>query len=378
MILPPGSKLGVLGGGQLGKMFAVAAARLGYKVVVYTPDSGSPASQVAAETIVADFSDEAALAKFVESVSAVTIEFENIPVDTIRYLERRTRVFPGSSALEVAQDRGVEKSTLASFGLPVTPFKAISSQSDIRDAFEEGSFSTAILKTARLGYDGKGQRTVTGLEEGEHAFIELGEVPCVLEKRIALQREVSVVVARNESDDVVIMGPFENAHSNGILDLTSYPASISDNLRSQVTEISKSVAQKLNYEGVLCVEFFISDSGEVLINEIAPRPHNSGHLTIEGFHSSQFEQQVRVMAGLPLGSGESSVQAAVMANLLGEVWNNGKLKLEVLEQYPNVALHLYGKEDPRAGRKMGHLTVVGDDLAVLSEKLVELRVKLAG
>ena len=359
MILP-GSRLGIFGGGQLGRMFAHAAQRLGYTVVVFTPDQGSPAGQVAQETILADYEDPKAVRRFAESVDVISLEFENIPLDAVARASEITPVRPGYHVLEVAQHRIREKTTLQNFGFAVTPFVAVESLNDLQKASDELGFPM-VLKTALWGYDGKGQRKVNSMKEAVAAFELLGPSAVIAEKLIDFQAEVSMLVARSPRGEIAVYPMFYNEHSNHILDVSMCPvpdayASLAVNAES----IARGVIESIDCVGLLCIEFFISKSGELVINELAPRPHNSGHLTMEACRTSQFEQQVRAVCNLPLGN-TSLEKPAAMANLLGDVWAVGHPKYEVAFSKPNTFLHLYGKEDARLGRKMGHLTCLGEN-----------------
>ena len=363
MILP-GNTLGLLGGGQLGRMFTAAARTMGYEVIVLDPDPLSPAAHFATEHLCADFHDQSALEQLAKRCAAVTTEFENPPADSLAWLEQRVPVRPGANAVAIAQDRMREKIFFAENGFPVGPFAIIQSQADIETAGRALQFP-AILKTARFGYDGKGQARVSSLEALRETFLSWRAVPCVLEQLLPLKLEVSVVLARGEDGAIATFPAAENRHENGILDISIAPARISAQLAAQAQDIAERLAAKLDYCGVLAVEFFVVESEDgkeqLLINEIAPRPHNSGHYTIDACRTSQFEQQVRSLCGLPLGP-TTQHTPAVMVNLLGDVWKNNVLASVKILQDPNVKLHLYGKREARVGRKMGHYTLLANDI----------------
>ncbi len=365
-VIEAGATLGMLGGGQLGRMFAEAATKLGYATHVFCPEADCPASQVAAQHTVAQYDDLEAVARWASSVAAVTYEFENVPAATAAACARHAPVRPGQHVLAVAQDRAEEKGTLRGFGLPVTPFVSVATFGDLESAVQRLGLP-AVLKTARGGYDGKGQRVIHGPTELTYAYEDLGggKVPLILETMIDFEQEVSVVAARGLGNDIVTYGPIANSHRNHILDVSVVPSGAARDVDEQAVAVTRDVMEKLDVVGVLCVEFFqvragtksFEQFGPVLINEIAPRPHNSGHLTIEAYAASQFEQQVRAVCGLPLGDAKL-LRPAAMANLLGELWGPGgeAPHWSALEDRAGCALHLYGKASARPGRKMGHLT----------------------
>jgi 5-(carboxyamino)imidazole ribonucleotide synthase len=363
-MLLPGSTLGMLGGGQLGRLFAMSARSLGYKVIVLEPDPTSPAGQVADEHIIAAYDDENALELLGKACDVITTEFENIPADVLRKLSESCPVYPPAEALEKAQDRVVEKEFILSCGLLPVPYGVITTKSDIAKAIEEVTFP-AILKTARFGYDGKGQQTINSADEVEAAFMATNQVDCVLEQRINLDCEISVILARNESGESHCHPVAENIHQNGILYQTLVPARVSDNIASAAQAAAIRMADKLDYVGVMAVEFFITKKGELLVNEMAPRTHNSGHYTVDACVTSQFEQQVRMICDLPFGD-TKLLSPVVMTNLLGNVWGGGdKSKQphwEVLLKSPASKLHLYGKLEARVDRKMGHYCTLSDNL----------------
>jgi 5-(carboxyamino)imidazole ribonucleotide synthase len=360
MILP-GATLGLLGGGQLGRMFVAAARSMGYHVIVLDPDAQAPAEHFADEHICADFRDAVALKKLAASCDAVTTEFENAPADSLVELARHCIVRPRGESVAVAQDRITEKTFLRDHTFAVGPFSLIRSDEDIRNSLNNINFP-ALLKTSRLGYDGKGQARIDTIEQLHETHKQWNYVPCVLEKFLPLKCEVSVVLARGADGSVAPFPVAENQHVNGILDISIVPARVSDAIKKQATDAAVRLANELDYVGVLAVEFFVLNDDTLLINEIAPRPHNSGHYTLDACVTSQFEQQVRALCGLPLGNTQQHSHA-VMVNLLGDVWRNGKLPSERILKHPNVKLHLYGKREARPGRKMGHFTVLADDVA---------------
>lgn len=357
MILP-GATLGMLGGGQLGRMFTQAAQTMGYEVIVLDPDDNSPAGAVAQHHICAAYTDEEALAQLADRCDAITTEFENIPADTLAFLEKRTVVHPSSAALENTQNRNVEKAFIAAQDIATVPYEIIRSADDLDKATETVTFP-AILKVATFGYDGKGQIICEDLKAAHQAFDDLGQKECVLEQRIDLACEVSVVLARGEDGDITPFPVAENVHKNGILHSSRVPAQIPEQQAAQVVEMASAIANGLAYVGTVAVEFFISKQGDIIANEIAPRPHNSGHYTLDACHTSQFEQQVRMLCGLPAGNpGLNS--PVVMFNLLGDVWGNSEPHWDRLLAEPDVKLHLYGKKAARPGRKMGHFNVLAD------------------
>jgi 5-(carboxyamino)imidazole ribonucleotide synthase len=357
MILP-GATLGVLGGGQLGRMFTLAAVTMGYRVVVLDPDPHSPAGHIADQHIQASFQDHAALQMLGDGCNAITTEFENVPADSMEFLEQLCQVRPNAEAARIAQDRIREKSWLQELGLPTAPFAAIYEANDLDDVMT-GLAAPLLLKTASMGYDGKGQIMVTNKDEAYDAFSALGGTPCVLEEIIDLEREVSVILARGADGHTEVYPVGENRHRNGILDTTIVPATISDEMSAAATGMAARLAEAMDYCGVLAVEFFCARDGELLINEIATRPHNSGHYTVDACATSQFEQQVRVMCGLPPGD-VSLHSPVVMTNLLGDIWAGGEPAWETILREPRARLHLYGKREARPGRKMGHFNCLAD------------------
>ncbi len=358
MILP-GATLGVLGGGQLGRMFTLRARVMGYGVLVLDPDPGSPAGQVADCHLRAAYTDGAALEQMAATCAAVTTEFENVPAETLERLARSVLVRPCAAAVAVAQDRITEKTFLAEHGFATAPFRAVHDESSLRDAFGAVRFP-ALLKTSRLGYDGKGQVTVEHPSTALDAFTRLGRVPCVLEERLALEQELSVVLARGSDGAVVPFPVGENRHRDGILETTVVPADISDSTAQEARRLAGRLAAELDYIGVLGVELFVANGGRLFVNEIAPRPHNTGHWTLDACSTDQFEQQVRALCDLPLGTARL-LSPVAMVNLLGDLWRNGPPRWIEAFRRPGVRVHLYGKAEPRPGRKMGHLNCLADD-----------------
>jgi 5-(carboxyamino)imidazole ribonucleotide synthase len=352
-MIPPGATLGVLGGGQLGRMFTLRARAMGYEVVVLEPDPGSPAGAVATEQIVAPYDDIAALERLAQTAAAVTVEFENVPAATLGWLAQHMETRPRAESVATCQDRVREKTFLRDHGLATAPFASVTDDASLGQAWERIG-APALLKTARLGYDGKGQAIVDRFEDAEQAFERLGGVPVVLERRLSLEAEVSVVLARGADGAIAPFPVGENVHRSGILHTTVVPARIPDRLARTATDTAIAVAERLDYVGVLGVELFVADGGGVFVNELAPRPHNSGHYTMDACATDQFEQQVRILAGLPLGT-PRLLSPVAMVNLLGDLWTDGEPRWKEVLALPGVKLHLYGKKVARAGRKMGHL-----------------------
>ncbi|WP_334108409.1 5-(carboxyamino)imidazole ribonucleotide synthase [Methylobacillus sp.] len=368
-ILPP-AVLGMLGGGQLGRFFVIAAHEMGYKVAVLDPDRNSPAGKIADVHLCAAYDDEAALRSMAEQCAAITTEFENVPAATLQFLAQSRTVRPAATAVAIAQNRVAEKNFFRDSGLPVAPYVVIEQAADIPGA--DSGLYPAILKVARFGYDGKGQARVATAEEARAAFEKFGAEICVLERMLKLDYEVSLVLARDADGNVAAFPVAENAHLNGILDISIAPARGDAAIREQARAMAIEVAQKLNYIGVLGVEFFVSE-GKLLVNEMAPRPHNSGHYTIDACVTNQFEQQVRALAGLPLGDARQH-SLAVMVNLLGDIWKNGEAPAwQLAFTEPGLKMHLYGKHEARPGRKMGHFTVIGEESGQVLEDALKVR-----
>lgn len=373
VILPP-AMLGMLGGGQLGRFFVIAAHEMGYKVTVLDPDRNSPAGKIADAHICAAFDDQAALLKLANTCAAITTEFENVPAESLSLLADIKPVRPSAYSVAIAQHRVSEKNFLKQAGLPVAPFVVINQAEDL--PADGDAIYPAILKVARFGYDGKGQARVSNQQEALTAFNAFEHEECVLEKMLKLDYEVSVVLARDAHGNVASFPTAENSHLNGILDVSIAPARGSDAISHQAQKLASMVAEKLDYTGVLGVEFFVCD-GELLVNEMAPRPHNSGHYTIDACITNQFEQQVRVLTGLPLGSAKQH-SSAVMVNLLGDIWpsaDEAPAWLAALAQ-AQLKMHLYGKQAARAGRKMGHYTVLSANRDEAIKLAMQVRTEL--
>lgn len=367
----PGSTIGVLGSGQLGRMFAIAARRMGYRVHTFSPDEDTPTGQVADLEIQAPYEDLEAVCKFASGVSVVTFEFENVPTETAAAAERCAPVRPSGHILHTTQHRLREKTFLTQAGLPLTPFRRVSSLEDLETAANEIGLP-AILKSADFGYDGKGQFRIKSKQDFGEAWRTVGEREAVLEAFIDFDREISVVAARGAGGEFIHYGVVENHHVNGILDLSIAPARVSEQVARDAVEITRAVLEKLQVVGVLCVEFFVGNDGQLLINELAPRPHNSGHFTFDACLTSQFEQQLRAVCLLPLG-GVTQLAPAAMANLLGDVWADGEPDWCSAVATPDIKLHLYGKLTPRPGRKMGHLTALASTIGQALEDVQRAR-----
>lgn len=355
MILP-GAVIGVLGGGQLGRMFAIAARRMGYRVHTLSPDADTPTGQVADVEIIAPYEDLDAVRKFSAGVSVVTFEFENVPSATAEAAGSHAPVRPSGSILHTTQHRLREKTFLSGAGFPLTPFLPVRTCADLPNALERLG-RPAILKTADFGYDGKGQALIGIGDDAEAAWRSIGGVEAVLEAFVDFDRELSVVAARGADGSFAHYGAIENTHRNRILDVSVAPARLTPSIAGEAARIARGVLDELDVVGVLCVEFFLTRDGKLLINELAPRPHNSGHLTFDACVTSQFEQQLRAVCGLPLGSAEL-LRPAAMANLLGDLWANGTPDWGAVCGFDTAKLHLYGKLAPRPGRKMGHITAL--------------------
>jgi 5-(carboxyamino)imidazole ribonucleotide synthase len=370
--LLPGATIGVFGSGQLGRMMALAARTLGYRIHCFSPDQNSPTGQVADQETSAPYEDLDAVRRFVQHVDVVTFEFENVASEVAEIaLEEGVPVRPGGSVLHTTQHRLREKRFLAASGLPVTPFVEVNSLAELQNAVAQLGYP-AILKTAAFGYDGKGQARINNAREIEAAWQAIGGTAAILESFVPFVCEVSVVAARGSDGSYVDYGLIENIHERHILDLSIAPARVSPDLAPRASELARAVLEKLEVIGVLCVECFVTANGDLLINELAPRPHNSGHLTIDAAVTSQFEQQVRAVCGLPLGD-PTLLRPAVMANLLGDRWQAGEPNWAAALQQPQVKLHLYGKAQWRLGRKMGHLTALADKVDVALERAIAAR-----
>lgn len=352
----PGSTVGVLGSGQLGRMFAIAARRMGYRVHTYSSKSDTPTGQLCDREVCASYDDLDAVRDFARGVDVVTFEFENVPAATVEACAQFGPVRPGWNVLYTAQNRLREKQFLSQNGFPVAPFRAVNSHDDLTDALQEIG-TPSVLKTAGFGYDGKGQTKINALADAEAAWANLGGLEGVLEGWVAFEREVSVVAARGIDGTFSHWGVVENEHANHILDVTTAPADVPTSVTQDALAITRGILEKLDVVGVLCVEFFLAPAGKLIVNELAPRPHNSGHFSFDASLTSQFEQQLRAVCGLPLGSTDL-LRPAAMVNLLGDLWQNGEPNWAAALQFPDVKLHLYGKSRALPGRKMGHLTAL--------------------
>ena len=374
-VILPGSAIGVLGGGQLGRMFAIAARRMGYRVHVLSPDSDTPAGQVADVEVAAAYDDLDAVRAFASNVSVVTFEFENVPAATAAAAEERAPVRPGGGVLHVCQQRLREKGFLAAAGLPVPDFVAVRSSEDLRAGLLRVG-TPAVLKTAAFGYDGKGQAQVGSPAAAEAAWAAVGREECTLEAFVDFEREVSVVAARGLDGSFAHYGVIENTHRRHILDVSVSPAPVEPAVAAGAVALARAVLEKLEVIGLLCVEMFVTEGGSLLINELAPRTHNSGHLTVDACVTSQFEQQLRAVCGLPLGSTDL-LRPAAMANLLGDLWAGGEPDWAAACALPDVKLHLYGKALARPGRKMGHLTALAPTIDQARDRVLAARTALA-
>lgn len=357
-MIPPGSTIGVFGSGQLGRMFAIEARKLGYRVHTYSPVSDTPTGHISDFEIAADYDDLDRVREFARAVDVVTFEFENVPSATIETAAEFAPVHPRGSVLHTTQNRLREKTFLSENGFPVAPFQHVTDLSQLIGAVREIG-TPAVLKTAGFGYDGKGQAKILGTDDCALAFEGIGGKEAILEAFVDFEKEVSVVAARDAAGHFAHFGVIENDHVNHILDISFSPAEATSKLINEAVSITRGIAEKFDYVGTLCVEFFVTADGGLLVNEIAPRPHNSGHLTFDASVTCQFEQQVRAVCGLPLGSTEL-MKPAAMANLLGDLWANGEPDWSKVLEDSDVKLHLYGKAEARPGRKMGHITAVAD------------------
>lgn len=357
-MIPPGSTIGVFGSGQLGRMFAIEARKLGYRVHTYSPVSDTPTGHISDFEIAADYEDLDRVREFARAVHVVTFEFENVPSSTIEAAAELAPVHPKGSVLHTTQNRLREKTFLSENGFPVAPYRHVTDLPQLIEAVSEIG-TPSVLKTAGFGYDGKGQAKIMFDEDCAPAFEGIGGTEAILEGFIDFEKEVSVVAARDAKGNFTHFGVIENDHSNHILDVSFSPAEVTTKLKEEAVAITRGIAEKFDYVGTLCVEFFVKNEGGLLVNEIAPRPHNSGHLTFDASVTCQFEQQVRAVCGLPLGSTEL-MKPAAMANLLGDLWANGEPDWSKALEDPDVKLHLYGKAEARPGRKMGHITATAD------------------
>jgi 5-(carboxyamino)imidazole ribonucleotide synthase len=374
-VILPGATLGVLGGGQLGRMFVLQARTMGYRTVVLDPDPRSPAGQAADLHLRAAYTDPDALEQLATECAAVTTEFENVPAETLERLAASCRVRPPVAAVAVAQDRIREKGFLEAAGFPTAAFRPVRDEPELRAALRAVALP-ALLKTSRLGYDGKGQAAVERAEDASAAYEALGRVACVLEERLALETELSVVLARGDDGAVVPFPVGENRHRDGILETTVVPARVAPAVADEARETASRVAAALDYVGVLGVELFVANGGRIYVNELAPRPHNSGHYTLDACSADQFEQQLRALCALPLAQ-PRLLSPVAMVNLLGDLWSGGEPRWAEALRRPGVRLHLYGKAEPRPGRKMGHLNCLADDPGRALHLALETRDALA-
>lgn len=373
-VLLPGTTLGVLGNGQLGRMFALAARRMGYRVATFGPGRDSPAGQVCDIEVCGDYHDERALRDFARRVDAVTFEFENVPAEAGDLLAEYVPVRPRHTVLHVAQNRWREKTWLHEQGFPVGAFETVESEAALALALERLG-TPAVLKTAGFGYDGKGQALIRTPSEAGAAWTAIGGQSAVLEAFVDFHMEVSVVAARGVDGSFTHYGVLENRHRDHILDLTLPDAPLGPQLREQAEDVTRGILEALDVVGVLCVEFFVASDGRLLVNELAPRPHNSGHLTFDAAMTSQFEQQVRALCGLPLGDSRL-LRPAAMVNLLGDLWTGGEPHWAAALTDPEAKLHLYGKAQAKPGRKMGHLTAFGEDRDDAARRALSARRRL--
>lgn len=370
-VINPGSRIGVLGGGQLGRMFAMAARRLGYRVHTLAPEGDTPTGQISDVEINAPYDDLDAVAAFARAVDVVTFEFENVPAAAAAIAEEHAVVRPNGRALHVAQNRIREKSFVADLGVAVTPFACVRSDGELEQAVASVG-CPAVLKTASFGYDGKGQTMIQKPGTARDAWVSLERQESILEAFVDLDREVSIIGARGADGSTSVFAPFENVHRHHILDVTVSPAAVADSMAREAADATRAILDALDYVGILCIEFFVARDGRLLFNEMAPRPHNSGHLTFDACRTSQFEQQVRAICGLPLGSPDL-IQPAAMTNLLGHLWSDGEPDWSAALAFPDVKLHLYGKSEARPGRKMGHLTALAPTTKEARTRVLEAR-----
>ena len=363
-MIMPGSTLGVLGGGQLGRFFTLAAHALGYRVIVLDPDPRSPAGRIADLHFEATFDNKQVLSAMAADCAVITTEFENIPAETLRYLATKTKVHPSASAVRYAQNRIREKELILNSGFETAPYIVINDKYDVKSKAGDIQYP-AILKTAELGYDGKGQVQIAEIKDVEKSY-NIINLPCVLEEKIELYKELSVVLSRSEQGEISTFPVAENVHVNGILHTSTAPANISETVRLEALHIAETLAKTLDYVGIMAVELFVTLDERILVNEIAPRTHNSGHYTLDATVTSQFQQQVRAICGLPAGS-TLLLSPVIMTNILGDLWGNSSPKWQNCLQEDNVNLYLYGKDIAKKGRKMGHFNLL-EDASTLGSK----------
>ena len=370
----PGATIGVMGGGQLGRMFALAARPMGYRVHTFSPEKSGPAAQVCDEVTVADYKDEAAVRRFASEIDLLTFEFENIPTETIAWAAETRVVRPRAEVLHIAQNRLREKQFLAGAGFPVAPFHPVDDEVSLTNALAALG-RPAILKGAAFGYDGKGQQLIGPDDQPAEIWAERAGEKCVLEAVVDFAKEISAIVARGPGGGTAVFPLSENVHRAHILDVTLAPARLTPEVAAAARDLACAVAAKLDLVGLLAVEMFLRPDGELIINELAPRPHNSGHWTIEGCATSQFEQHVRAVCGMSLGATDL-LRPSAMVNLLGDLWKSGEPNWPAALARPHVHLHLYGKREPRERRKMGHLTALGETVEAASADALEARARL--
>ena len=370
-IILPGATIGVLGSGQLGRMLALEARRMGYRVHTLSPATDTPTGQVADLEVNADYDDIDAIRAFARGVDVMTFEFENVSTDAADAAAEIVPVRPSGSALHITQQRAREKGFLADRGYPVTPFAKAQSLDELAIALGAVGLP-AIVKTAAFGYDGKGQHRIDRIEDADRVFGLIGHQEAIVERVVDFTHEISVIAVRGLDGEFAHYGAVENVHRNHILDLTVSPARVPESIAGEAVHLAHRVLDDLGYVGVLCVECFVTRDGRVLVNEIAPRPHNSGHFTIDACVTSQFEQQVRAICGLSLGD-TAQIKPAAMVNLLGDLWVDGEPDWAAALAVPDVKLHLYGKGEARVGRKMGHITALGDTVEEAAAKALAAR-----
>ncbi|MBC8138815.1 MAG: 5-(carboxyamino)imidazole ribonucleotide synthase [Fibrella sp.] len=374
----PGATIGILGSGQLGRMLAIEARNMGYGVRVFSPDRETPCGQIADSETAAEYLDSDAVRAFAQTVSVVTYEFENVPSETVTAIEAvGVPVRPGARVLHIAQNRLREKQYFQALGIPTPPFVHITSGADAAAGLHAIN-GYGVLKTAGAGYDGKGQRMIRTEAEAHDAFAELGGVECILEGFVDFAWEGSVVAARGIAGDFQHYGLVKNDHVNHILDVTTAPApGISPTLTKTALDATRAIMDGLGVVGVLCVEFFVTQGGDLIANEMAPRPHNSGHWTMDGAVTGQFEQQLRAVCGLPLGETRMRSSGSAIVNVLGDLWNRGNPDFtRMLADFPEAKLHLYGKRDARVGRKMGHININADTPEAAHDRAIAARSRL--
>jgi 5-(carboxyamino)imidazole ribonucleotide synthase len=370
-VILPGSTIGVLGSGQLGRMMAIAARRMGYRVHTYSPAEETPTGQVADLEIAADYEDLDAIRAFAMGVDVITFEFENVSTDAAAAAAEIVPVRPNGAALHITQQRAREKAFLADHGFPTTACSTVATLDELAVAVGQVGVP-AIVKTAAFGYDGKGQHRIDSIEDAERLWSLVGHQEAIVERLVDFSLELSVVAARGLDGAFTHFGAIENTHRHHILDVSVAPARVSPDLAAEAVNITRRITEELDYVGVLCVEFFLTRDGRLLVNEIAPRPHNSGHLTFDACVTSQFEQQVRAVCGLPLGA-TTQMRPAAMVNLLGDLWTAGEPDWSGALALPEVKLHLYGKTEPRPRRKMGHITALAETVDEALEKALAAR-----